>query len=144
MSVLFLILSVFISLGSVKMGIGKLNEPGPGLMPFLGGILLGVLSLADLLLRNASKLEGDEIGFKGVRWGRLFLSIVPLFAFTLLLPILGYLITTFLVMLFLYKCIEPQKWWVALSGALLSTILTYLLFAVALKTFFPEGIFSLQ
>jgi len=126
------------------MGIGKLNEPGPGLMPFGGSILLGILSLADLLLRNASGLEGDEIGFKGVRWSRLFLIIITLFAFTLLLPILGYLITTFVVMLFLYKCIEPQKWWVALSCALLSTILTYLLFGVALKTFFPEGIFSLQ
>ena len=45
-------------------------------------------------------------------------------------------------MLFLYKCIEPQKWWVALSGAFLSTIFTYLLFAVALKSLFPEGIFS--
>jgi hypothetical protein len=128
----------------VKIGIGKLSEPGPGLMPFGGGILLGVLSLADLLLRNASGLEGDEIGFKGARWGRLFLTMITLFAFALLLPILGYLITTFLVMLFLYKCIEPQKWWVALSAALLSTILTYLLFGVALKTFFPEGIFSLQ
>jgi hypothetical protein len=126
------------------MGIGKLNEPGPGLMSFGTGILLGILSLADLLLRNTSGLEGDEVGFKGVRWGRLFLIIITLFAFTLLLPILGYLITTFLVMLFLYKCIEPQKWWVALFGALLSTILTYLLFGVALKTFFPEGIFSLQ
>jgi putative tricarboxylic transport membrane protein len=126
------------------MGIGKLNEPGPGLMPFGAGILLGILSLADLLLRNASGPEGDEIGFKGVRWSRLFLIIITLFAFTLLLPILGYLITTFLVMLFLYKCIEPQKWWVALSGAFLSTIFTYLLFAVALKSFFPEGILSFK
>ena len=142
MSILFLILSLLICLGSVKMGIGKLSEPGPGLMPFVGGILLGILSLADLLLRNASRLKGDEIGFKGVRWSRLFLIMITLFAFTLLLPILGYLITTFLVMLFLYKCIEPQKWWVALSSAFLSTIFTYLLFAVALKCLFPEGIFS--
>jgi uncharacterized BrkB/YihY/UPF0761 family membrane protein len=142
LSILFLILSVFICLGSVKMGIGKLNEPGPGLMPFGGGILLGILSFADLLLRNARGLKGEEIGFKGVRWSRLFLIIITLFAFTLLLPILGYLITTFLVMLFLYKSIEPQKWWVALSGAFLSTILTYLLFAVALKSLFPEGILS--
>jgi hypothetical protein len=126
------------------MGIGKLNEPGPGLMPFGGGILLGILSLADLLLRNASGLKGDEIGFKGVRWGRLFLIIITLFAFILLLPILGYLITTFLVMLFLYKCIEPQKWWVAFSGAFLSTIFTYLLFAVALRSLFPEGILSFK
>lgn len=124
------------------MGIGRLSEPGPGLMPFGGGILLGILSLADLLLRNAHGLKGEEIGLKGVRWGRLFLIIITLFAFTLLLPILGYLITTFLVMLFLYKFIEPQKWWVAISGAFLSTIITYLLFGVALKTLFPEGIFS--
>lgn len=142
MSILFLILSILICLGSVKMGIGKLNEPGPGLMPFGGGILLGILSLADLILRNARRTKGEEIGFKGVRWSRLFLIIITLFAFTLLLPILGYLITTFLVMFFLYKGIEPQKWWVALSGAFFSTILTYLLFAVALKSLFPEGILS--
>jgi len=79
-----------------------------------------------------------------VKWGRLLLIVIALIAFAVLLPLLGYLVTTFLVMLFLYKAIEPQKWWVALSGALLSSILTYLLFAVALKTFFPEGIFSFQ
>lgn len=141
MSIFFLILSVFITLGSVKIGIGKLSEPSPGLMPFGGGILLGILSLADILLRNTHRLKGEEIGFKGVRWSRLFLIIITLFAFTLLLPILGYLITTFLVMFFLYKGIEPQKWWVALSGAFFSTVLTYLLFAVTLKTLFPEGIF---
>ena len=142
MSILFLILSILICLGSVKMGIGKLSEPGPGLMPLGGGILLGILSLADLILRNARGLKGEEIGFKGARWSRLFLIIIILFAFTILLPILGYLITTFLVMLLLYKVIEPQKWWVALLGAFLSTILTYLLFGVALKTLFPEGILS--
>lgn len=141
MTILFIVLSVLICLGSVKMGIGKLNEPGPGLMPFGAGIILGILSLVNLFSK-ASDLAGDGIGYKGVKWGRLSLVVLSLIAFTVLLPILGYLITTFLVMFFLYKSIEPQKWRVAFLGAFLSTILTYLLFAVALKSYFPEGVLS--
>lgn len=141
MTILFIVLSVLICLGSVKMGIGKLNEPGPGLMPLGAGFFLGILSLIQLFVKGPDPGE-DQIGYKGVKWGRLSLVVLSLIAFTVLLPILGYLITTFLVMFFLYKSIEPQKWWVSFSGAFLSTILTYLLFAVALKSYFPEGVFS--
>lgn len=141
MTVFFILLSALICLGSVKMGIGKLNEPGPGLMPFGAGIFLGILSLANLFSKRSATL-GDEIGYKGIQWGRLALVMVSLIAYTVLLPMLGYLATTFLVMLFLYKNTEPQRWRIALLGALLSTLFSYLLFAVALKTYFPEGILS--
>lgn len=141
MTLLFIVLSVLICLGSVQMGIGGLSEPGPGLMPLGASIVLGILSLANLFSK-ASDPVGDGIGYKGVKWGRLSLVVLSLIAFTVLLPMLGYLITTFLVMFFLYKSIEPQKWRVAFLGAFLSTILTYLLFAVALKSYFPEGVFS--
>jgi len=144
MSILFIVLSILLCLDSVKMGIGELNNPGPGLMPFSAGILLGILSVADLLSKTSSGPKGEENRFKEVKWGRLLLIIITLIAFTVFLPILGYLLTTFLVMLFLYKGIEPQKWWVAFSGAFLSTLLTYLLFAIALKGFFPEGMLSFR
>jgi uncharacterized BrkB/YihY/UPF0761 family membrane protein len=141
MTILFIVLSVLICLGSVNMGIGSLHEPGPGLMPFGAGLLLGLLSLANLFLKASSPVA-DQIGYKGVKWGRLSLIVLSLIAFTVFLPILGYLLTTFLVMFFLYKSIEPQKWRVSFLGAFLSTILTYLLFAVALKSYFPKGVFS--
>lgn len=141
MTLLFIVLSILICLGSVNMGVGKLHEPGPGLMPLGAGIFLGILSLIQLLARGPASGE-DQMGYQGVKWGRLFLVVLSLIAFTVLLPVLGYLLTTFLVMFFLYKSIEPQKWWVSFLGALLSTVFTYLLFAVALKSYFPEGVFS--
>ena len=56
---------------------------------------------------------------------------------------LGYPVSTLLLMLFLFKAIEPQKWSTALVGAFLSSGVTYVLFKILLEVQLPRGIFGL-
>ena len=51
-------LGIFVSTYAyIKLGIGKFNAPGSGLMPFLLGILFGLLALYKLVISITSNME---------------------------------------------------------------------------------------
>jgi hypothetical protein len=53
---------------------------------------------------------------------------------------LGFIVSTFLLLLFLFKGLEPQKWRVALVLAAATTAVCYVVFGVFLELQFPPGI----
>jgi hypothetical protein len=53
---------------------------------------------------------------------------------------LGFILSTILLLLFLFKAIEPQKWSVAVAGALIASLAAYVLFARWLDVQLPVGI----
>jgi hypothetical protein len=55
---------------------------------------------------------------------------------------MGYLICTFLLVAFFVKAMGKRKLWVAITMALVSTVVSYLLFDTLLKTTLPVGILS--
>jgi hypothetical protein len=60
---IWVILSTFLCLGGVKLNIGKLSAPGPGLMPFLIGLFLGtvsIITLAQSLKTPKSHMTGQK------------------------------------------------------------------------------------
>jgi Na+/pantothenate symporter len=61
-----------------------------------------------------------------------------------LLEKLGYLITTFLAMLLLFGIYERKRWWVALVGSIIVTVITYVVFHVLLNVQLPEGFWRLR
>jgi len=52
---------------------------------------------------------------------------------------LGFFVSTFLLMFFLFKTIGGMKWKASLAGAILTSCCFYLVFKVWLKVQFPEG-----
>ena len=79
--------------------------------------------------------------WQGRRWQKTILILASLTVYTFLLEPLGYLATTLLLMVYLFKGIEPQKWGVAIFGALVSSGVTYVLFKTLLQIQLPSGIF---
>ena len=59
-------LSLFLMVHSYKLGLGRLRDPGPGLMPFIIGVLMFVpsayLLIAELL---KSDVKGKTVGRAG-------------------------------------------------------------------------------
>jgi hypothetical protein len=55
----------------------------------------------------------------------------------------GFLISTLVLLLFLFRFIGNLKWWVVFTGMLLVTLMTHVLFKVALKVQLPAGLFRL-
>jgi hypothetical protein len=63
-----------------------------------------------------------------------------LFAYVIAFKWLGFLLSTFLLLIFLFKALHPQKWWVSLTLATAAIVFSYVIFGVLLELRLPEGI----
>ncbi len=142
-SLFWLLFSVFVFIESNRLGIGTLQNPETGFISFGASGLLGILSII-LFLQSSFKKEREKIKspFQGTLWKRVFLVLIVLLLYTKLMPFGGYLLSTFLLMTFLFFIVERQKmrWVLALSS--LATLVTYYVFSKWLNCQFPPGLFG--
>ena len=141
----WVVLGILMCIGAIKLKLGTLQTPGPGFLPFLSGALLGIFGL---ILRfrttfarseNESKNEEPSVVWNWKKLVNPLLALIILFAYVLLLEPLGFISTTFLCMLFLFKLSEPKKWLKPLILSVSTSILSYLIFSVWLQCQFPKG-----
>jgi putative tricarboxylic transport membrane protein len=137
----WLILSVFVCIHSLRLGIGTVRHPGLGFMAFGTSLLLGLLSV--ILLLQAffgEKSGGASPPLAGKLWRKVFFVLIALLVYAVILRPIGYLISTLLLMIFLFWVVKGQKWWLVLIYAVLTTLITYYVFSVLLKGQYPEGL----
>ena len=141
---IWLCLGGFLVLGSLKLQVGSLSEPGPGFLPLLTGVLLCATSLAHLRQLFLKPVDfGTSVNaWAGVRWRRGAVVVGGLVLYALTVEYLGYLVATFLLMLVLFSLYDRKKWWVAIGGSLVVITVTYVVFCIWLKVQFPAGILS--
>jgi len=135
-------LAFLVCLGGLKLGFGTFQQPQAGFMPFLSGLLLGLLALADLssgFIDQWKTEKGDKEIWAGIDWRKLLLTMIVLFGYTALFSILGFIIGTILLLLFLFRVMEPKPWWLILITSLITTTLLYLMFKVGLDSQLPRG-----
>jgi putative tricarboxylic transport membrane protein len=132
--------SLLIMVLSYKLGIGELRKPGPGLMPFISGLLLLPFSL--YLLVTSFNWRGETVEKKDNRTNlkKIGIVIVSMFVYALLMEKLGYLIATPLLLVILFGCHGFKKRWkVVLLISILTVLVTYFVFSY-LGIVFPLGI----
>jgi hypothetical protein len=137
-------LSLFVMLVSSNLGLGKLRNPGPGLMPFVIGLMLLLVSLlfvARLLLKTHGKGEiGSEVEAPSpTGYWKISILLGSLIAYELLLEKLGYPIATFLLLFLLLRVTGSKKWIATLVSSGLISLATYFLFNF-LGLNFPRGL----
>lgn len=130
-----------------KARLGSFQEPGPGFIAFLSGLLISIIGLVMLLSRALSKISHGHgpnflVSFKNISWVRLGYTMALLLGYALFLDILGYILTTFLTMWGLFYKREKYAWALSFVPALITVGVTYLVFAVWLRLQLPRGIFS--
>ena len=76
-------------------------------------------------------------------WKRILFVLIVLVLYVKLLPVLGYLITTFLLMTLLFWILKGSAWWWVLASSFITTLATYFIFSKWLNCQFPEGLFGL-
>ena len=139
----WLALAGALCVGSIQLKVGTPSEPGSGFLPFGTGLLLGILALFHLVQITFRKDEKEEPLLGEVRWRRGACVVASLVIYALLLPLLGYLLSTFFLMAILFSIYERKKWWVVGSAGLLVVLVTYLVFHHWLKVQFPAGFFRI-
>jgi putative tricarboxylic transport membrane protein len=138
---LWLILGVAVCFESWNLKIGTFQSPGPGFLPFWAGLFLGLLSLVSLLRTAYSKTVDDEPSvWTGVKVSKLALVLLALLLYVALLDILGFFPCTLLLLIFLFRAVEPYSWYTVLLASVLSLISVYAVFVLLMDVRLPSGI----
>ncbi|HSR13900.1 MAG TPA: tripartite tricarboxylate transporter TctB family protein [Thermodesulfobacteriota bacterium] len=134
-------LAVYICVEAVRLPLGSWRDPGPGFLPLGAGLGLALLSVVDLLRSNAGTAKAPPgPWYSRERWKAVVLILLSLVAYSFLLDTLGFLVTTFLFLMLLFRFVEPQPWKIAIGGSALASVAAYVIFEVWLKTQLPPGI----
>jgi putative tricarboxylic transport membrane protein len=135
-------LGIFVMIFSYKLGLGRLNNPDSGLMSFLLGLILVLLSLYSLilsLLKKAGDKEPSKEGRSQTSYGKIALVLVALLMYSFILEKLGFVITTWIFLFLLFRSMG-NRWITTLIGSTFTVLATYLVFTF-FGVRFPLGIF---
>jgi len=127
---------VFFAVGALKLGLGTFPSPGPGFIPL--GIALLLISCSLLTVVKAvirSPGQGMEI-----LWKRPALVIASVFIYMLLLSIVGFLPSTFVLMAILFGLLiagKKHRWLHVFFFAAAAAVGTWVVFSLVLRIPFP-------
>lgn len=141
----WLLFSIYVVFESYHMGLGTWRMPGPGFLPFGASILLVIISfsvllrtlLTDSLKEAPSEPDGDG---EPLNYRNLVLALMGLLAYTFMIQPLGFVVSTFLQMVFFVWMIGRRSLLASIIAGLCITVASYLLFQVALDAQFPMGV----
>jgi putative tricarboxylic transport membrane protein len=142
--IVFMLFSSFICIGSLRLkgGIGSVQEPGPGFMPFVAGMILGLLALLDFIsqLRSGKSSPQEEKGvWAGVSWPKIILAVFFLFLYTAVMDRLGFSLSTILYLLAFYRLSGVESWRTNVLASLGTTAIFYVGFKIGLECQLPRG-----
>lgn len=136
--------SLRLPLGDVRKAF---NLPGPGFFPLVLGVLLAVLGIS-LFLKpwlersKAGKKQPDAEATEPIFWmnKKAFSVLISLVVYSALFERLGFLFSTFLFLVLLFRGISSQKWATSLITAVGVSLVSYLIFDTWLMAQLPKGI----
>jgi putative tricarboxylic transport membrane protein len=133
-----------ILLQSLGLPFGSIRTPHTGFFPLVLAVLLLLLSL--LLLAQALRQSENgthlwQVNAEG--WKRIGFILGAMIGFALVLEGLGYLLSTFILMVFLLRVFEPQRWIVVITVAFSTALISYVIFASLLGIPLPAGILGI-
>ncbi len=146
-SLVWLGLAILICGGSLQLSLGSFHNPGPGFLPFIAGSIVGILAGVNYFQarRRASPkqetrrpLWTNTQGFK-----KMIFTTAALLAYALGMEYLGFLVSTFIFLVFLLRMIEPQRWSLVIFESLVASGASYLIFEIWLKAQLPKGVFQI-
>jgi putative tricarboxylic transport membrane protein len=144
--VFFLLVGAFFIFNALCLDLGTFSDPGPGLIPLLPGILLSVISAALVFksyMGKESQGKGEDSATHladSLKWPPVvIITLVAMLVFAVVLQYLGFIVSSILMMLFLFKFIGKHPWIRSALGAASSVGICYLVFQVWLSVQFPIG-----
>jgi putative tricarboxylic transport membrane protein len=139
-AVFLILLGVFAVIQAERMNIGSFSQPGPGLFPFLSGILLSTLSVISLIRSNLKRVRKPSERMQRANLLKVFCVLAAVLLFRFLLPLLGYLLSSLVLLVVLIKVVGDRKWPQTVLWAAVFSGASYVLFSRWLMVQFPEGL----
>lgn len=138
----FLLLGVVFAIEALSLGLGTIHRPGPGFLPFYVAAAFSLVTCFPLL-RNIFAVKGTRSG-DGERLSvasvlNVSTVVAALFGYVLIFAWAGYMISTFLLLMFLFRAGGFRKWSLILTITFVTLSATYLVFSTWLNIRFPKG-----
>ena len=137
--ILWICISAAVIIASVRIGLGPADNPGAGFLPFWAGVLMFFFSCALTLAGRKKKEAYPQLAELWKGWQTPALVVASLILYCILIPMLGYVATTFGLMSVLFAMWRIRLW-LTFSGAALAAVLSFFLFDFLLKVPLPRGI----
>lgn len=121
--------------GGWQLGLGTLQEPGPGLWPAMVAAVLAALTVFLLLNERHSEVEGLT-----PRSWKVAVAVATLVVFVFGLAYLGLILPTVLLLVFWFRWLGDEPWPLSLLLGTIFASAYYVLFAVLLGVPFPPDL----
>jgi putative tricarboxylic transport membrane protein len=134
-------ISLFFIIESLRLGLGNVHAPGPGFLPFGVAVLVGIFTVVELLKKSPepdSAAETKPVQWSGLR--KMLYVLIFIFAFPFLLDKIGFFLCTLLFSGACLRVVGGKSWVVTFGLAIVITIFTYLVFVSWLQLIFPEAL----
>lgn len=133
-------ISLYFVIESWRLGLGHFNMPGTGFLPFWVALLLGILTISELV-RELSKKRSEEVEKlvrkEGLR--RMLYVLVFICAYPFFLDKIGFFLCTLIFSGACLKIIGGKRWLAVTVMSILITFFAYTVFVIWLGMLFPEG-----
>ena len=144
-SLFWIVLGAGVCYGAYDLELGAFSNPGPGFIFFWAGLAIVALSLA-LFIRaikdEAVPGELKRVFWMEIRWSKIVTVMGALLSYAIIFTKLGFILSTILLLIFLFKAVEPQGWTKVILGSLITTFIVYVVFHLWLRVSFPRGLFG--
>jgi putative tricarboxylic transport membrane protein len=143
-SLIWLGIAIAICIGSVRLSLGQVSVPGPGLFSFLCGGVMGILAIVVFVQTIRLPSGGLVKSFcsNPQKFLKMIYAFIALVVYSIAMDYLGFTFSTLLFLGFFLRAIQPQKWLVVFVFSILPTICAYLVFKSWLDVQLPGGFFG--
>ena len=141
---ILLALAGYVFLAAIALPFGTIRVPQTAFFPKILALLLGIFSvllLARALGGNEPPQASEKIEPEG--WIRIGVTLAALAGFAFAIERLGFVFTTFLLMILLLRAIEAQKWRKVILVALATALISYAMFSWLLGVPLPAGVLGI-
>ena len=138
-------IGLLLSIWSTQYPIGTLIQPGPGFLGLALGILLTLLSLIIMVRAIISSSVPGEAPLSSLfgGWKKVVYSVLVLTLGACFFERIGYLLTFFLLIIFLMRGAGSKEWKKIFLVAFCSAVGVYLVFVLLLEQPLPQGILGI-
>ena len=141
-ALLWVVFGLYIAFEGFLLKLGTGRAPKPGFMIFWMGVVLVILSALFFIEAFTTSEQEHKALWRGVRWFRGAKLMAALFVYVAVFQFLGFILSTFLLLVYMFKGLEPQSWRNALLLSAVTVAICYLVFGLFLELQFPPGVLS--
>jgi putative tricarboxylic transport membrane protein len=135
-----MVLGAAIAIGALRYDFGSLENPGAGFLPFFAGLSIAAFSAITFLQTLRSGWLSLRQPWEGAEWQRATIVTTCLLLYSTFLRDLGFLISTILLLSYLFRMLKPSTWRGSFFAALITTVSFYLVFQIWLEAQLPRGV----